>query len=100
KAAVAVAKANLTLARQEYDRWTTLAAQDATTKRKGPGGDAGVRRGQGRIAAGRREARQGRGRADADRGRQPGSGGRADARRQGREGPGPCRDRLRPDPGG
>ncbi len=34
KAAVEVAKANLTLARQEYDRFTELAAQDATTKRK------------------------------------------------------------------
>jgi membrane fusion protein (multidrug efflux system) len=34
KAAVEVAKANLRLARQEYDRWTTLAAQDATTTRK------------------------------------------------------------------
>jgi membrane fusion protein (multidrug efflux system) len=34
KAAVEVANANLTLAKQEYDRWTTLAAQDATTKRK------------------------------------------------------------------
>src|SRR5262249_35442 len=34
KAAVEVGKANLTLARQEYDRWMTLAAQDATTKRK------------------------------------------------------------------
>src|SRR5262249_24935647 len=34
KVAVQLANANLTLARQEYDRWTTLAAQDATTKRK------------------------------------------------------------------
>src|SRR5262249_13793021 len=34
KAAVEVAKANLTLARQEYDRFTELAAQDATTKRR------------------------------------------------------------------
>jgi membrane fusion protein (multidrug efflux system) len=34
KAAVELGKANLTLAQQEYDRWTTLAAQDATTKRK------------------------------------------------------------------
>jgi membrane fusion protein (multidrug efflux system) len=34
KAAVEVGKANLTLAKQEYDRWITLAAQDATTKRK------------------------------------------------------------------
>jgi membrane fusion protein (multidrug efflux system) len=34
KAAVELAKANLTLARQEYDRWTHLAAQDATTKRR------------------------------------------------------------------
>jgi membrane fusion protein (multidrug efflux system) len=34
KAALQVANANLTLAKQEYDRWTTLAAQDATTKRK------------------------------------------------------------------
>src|SRR6266487_3328133 len=34
QAAVAVAKANLTLAEQEYERWTALAAQDATTKRK------------------------------------------------------------------
>jgi membrane fusion protein, multidrug efflux system len=33
-AAVELGKANLTLAKQEYDRWTTLAAQDATTKRK------------------------------------------------------------------
>jgi membrane fusion protein (multidrug efflux system) len=34
KAAVGVAKANTLLAKQEYDRWTKLAAQDATTKRK------------------------------------------------------------------
>jgi membrane fusion protein (multidrug efflux system) len=34
KAPVGVAKANLTLAKQEYDRFTDLAAQDATTKRK------------------------------------------------------------------
>src|SRR5262249_18508698 len=34
KAAVEVARANLTLAQQEYDRYTTLAAQDATPKRK------------------------------------------------------------------
>jgi membrane fusion protein, multidrug efflux system len=34
EAAVAVAKANTVLAKQEYDRWTTLAAQDAATKRK------------------------------------------------------------------
>jgi len=34
EAAVGVAKANLTLAKQEYDRWTQLAAQDATTLRK------------------------------------------------------------------
>jgi membrane fusion protein (multidrug efflux system) len=34
KAAVQVADANLTLAKQEYDRFTTLAAQDATTLRK------------------------------------------------------------------
>ncbi len=34
KAAVELGKANWTLAQQEYDRWTTLAAQDATTKRK------------------------------------------------------------------
>ena len=34
EAAVGVAKANLTLAKQEYDRWTQLAAQDATTIRK------------------------------------------------------------------
>src|SRR5262249_11858801 len=34
EAAVRVAKANLTLAKQEYDRWTQLAAQDATTIRK------------------------------------------------------------------
>src|SRR5262249_15020105 len=33
-AAVELGKANLTLARQEYDRFTDLAAQDATTKRK------------------------------------------------------------------
>src|SRR5258708_341205 len=33
-AAVAVAKANLTLAQQEYDRFTKLAEQDATTIRK------------------------------------------------------------------
>jgi membrane fusion protein (multidrug efflux system) len=33
-AAVKVAEANLTLARQEYDRFTELAAQDAATKRK------------------------------------------------------------------
>jgi membrane fusion protein (multidrug efflux system) len=34
KAAVAVADANLKLAKQEFDRWTALASQDATTKRK------------------------------------------------------------------
>jgi membrane fusion protein (multidrug efflux system) len=34
KAAVAVAKANTVLAKQEFDRWTALAAQDATTTRK------------------------------------------------------------------
>jgi membrane fusion protein, multidrug efflux system len=34
KAAVGVANANSVLAKQEYDRWTKLAAQDATTKRK------------------------------------------------------------------
>jgi membrane fusion protein (multidrug efflux system) len=34
KAAVALGRANLTLARQEYDRYTGLAAQDAATKRK------------------------------------------------------------------
>lgn len=34
KAAVQLGKANLTLAKQEYDRFTELAAQDATTKRK------------------------------------------------------------------
>jgi membrane fusion protein, multidrug efflux system len=34
EAAVAVAKANSVLAKQEYDRWTKLAAQDATTERK------------------------------------------------------------------
>src|SRR5262249_35486250 len=34
KAAVQLGNANLTLARQEYDRWTTLASQDATTVRK------------------------------------------------------------------
>jgi membrane fusion protein (multidrug efflux system) len=34
KAAVELGKANLTLAKQEYDRWTTLAAQDATTLRR------------------------------------------------------------------
>jgi membrane fusion protein (multidrug efflux system) len=34
KAAVEVGKANLTLARQEYDRFTVLAAQDAATLRK------------------------------------------------------------------
>jgi membrane fusion protein (multidrug efflux system) len=33
-AAVALAKANLTLAKQEYDRFTELAVQDATTIRK------------------------------------------------------------------
>ena len=33
-AAVALAAANLTLAKQEYDRFTELAAQDATTTRK------------------------------------------------------------------
>src|SRR5262249_24845861 len=33
-AAVALAKANHTLAKQEYDRFTQLAAQDASTKRK------------------------------------------------------------------
>src|SRR5262245_30643908 len=32
KAAVEVARANLTLARQEFDRFTELASQDATTK--------------------------------------------------------------------
>src|SRR5204862_6004792 len=34
QAAVGVAKANSVLAKQEYDRWTVLAAQDATTTRK------------------------------------------------------------------
>jgi membrane fusion protein (multidrug efflux system) len=34
QAAVGVAKANLKLAKQEYDRFTTLASQDATTQRK------------------------------------------------------------------
>jgi membrane fusion protein (multidrug efflux system) len=34
RAAVALANADLTLARQEYDRFTTLAAQDATTTRR------------------------------------------------------------------
>jgi membrane fusion protein, multidrug efflux system len=34
KAAVAVSVANLKLAKQEFDRFTELAAQDATTKRK------------------------------------------------------------------
>jgi len=34
EAAVQVARANLTLAKQEYDRFTELAAQDASTKRK------------------------------------------------------------------
>jgi membrane fusion protein, multidrug efflux system len=34
EAAIDVAKANLTLAKQEYDRYTVLAAQDASTKRK------------------------------------------------------------------
>jgi membrane fusion protein (multidrug efflux system) len=34
QAAVEVAKANSVLAKQEYDRWTTLASQDATTLRK------------------------------------------------------------------
>jgi membrane fusion protein (multidrug efflux system) len=34
KAAVDLAQANLILARQEYDRFTQLAAQDATTKRR------------------------------------------------------------------
>jgi membrane fusion protein (multidrug efflux system) len=34
RAAVKVAKANLTLAKQEYDRFTTLAAQDASTLRR------------------------------------------------------------------
>src|SRR5262249_35527658 len=33
-AAVELAKANLTLAKQEYDRFTELAAQDATTTRR------------------------------------------------------------------
>src|SRR5437870_11901129 len=33
-AAVELARANLTQARQEYDRFTELAAQDATTKRR------------------------------------------------------------------
>jgi membrane fusion protein (multidrug efflux system) len=33
-AAVALGKANLTLAKQEFDRFTTLAAQDASTQRK------------------------------------------------------------------
>jgi membrane fusion protein, multidrug efflux system len=33
-AAVEVTKANAVLAKQEYDRWTTLAAQDASTLRK------------------------------------------------------------------
>jgi membrane fusion protein (multidrug efflux system) len=34
KAAVALANADLTLAKQEFDRFTTLAAQDATTTRR------------------------------------------------------------------
>src|SRR5262249_11993353 len=34
QAAVTLAKANLTLAKQEYDRFTTLAAQDASTLRR------------------------------------------------------------------
>jgi membrane fusion protein, multidrug efflux system len=34
RAAVEVARANLTLARQEYERFTTLAAQDASTLRR------------------------------------------------------------------
>jgi membrane fusion protein (multidrug efflux system) len=34
RAAVEVARANLTLARQEYDRWTALAREDATTTRR------------------------------------------------------------------
>jgi len=34
QAAVGVAKANSVLAKQEYDRWTDLAAQDASTPRK------------------------------------------------------------------
>jgi membrane fusion protein, multidrug efflux system len=34
QAAVEVAKANTVLAKQEYDRWTELAAQDASTKRR------------------------------------------------------------------
>jgi membrane fusion protein (multidrug efflux system) len=34
KAAVEVGNANLTLAKQEYDRWTTLAAQEASTTRR------------------------------------------------------------------
>ena len=34
RAAVELAKANLTLARQEFDRFTELAAQDASTKRR------------------------------------------------------------------
>jgi membrane fusion protein (multidrug efflux system) len=33
-AAVEVGKANLTLAKQEYDRWTTLAVQEASTTRR------------------------------------------------------------------
>jgi membrane fusion protein (multidrug efflux system) len=33
-AAVELARANSVLAKQEYDRWTTLASQDATTKRR------------------------------------------------------------------
>ncbi len=34
RAAVDVAQANSVLAKQEYDRWTVLAAQDATTQRR------------------------------------------------------------------
>src|SRR5262245_17359129 len=34
KAAIDLAEANLTLAKQEYDRWIELANQDATTKRR------------------------------------------------------------------
>ncbi len=34
QAAVALARANSVLAKQEFDRWTALAAQDATTTRK------------------------------------------------------------------
>jgi membrane fusion protein (multidrug efflux system) len=63
QAAVALAKANSVLAKQEYDRWTTLAAQDATTMRKAQE----VTRGYDAATAERRLADARRAKAEAAR---------------------------------